>query len=78
MQKWILGAAGAVLVIIAALFVTSSAILVKSDGPSFHGGGKQESLVCSYFTGLGFLEQEFWYSPNGIMGRAACPRFISF
>jgi hypothetical protein len=59
-----------------ALFLSSSAILVGSEiVPSQQAGG-QSSLTCSYFTGTGLIERMFWYSKDGVMGKAACPRLV--
>lgn len=37
------------------------------------GEASQPSLVCRYFTGRSLKERVFWYSSNGILGRAECP-----
>lgn len=38
----------------------------------------QAYLKCRYFTGVGVASQQFWYSENGIVGRAICPRLYNF
>ena len=59
-----------------ALYLSSHALLVWSEGPYRSTPQSQEALDCTYFTGLGFVTSGYWYSSNGIMGRVACPRLI--
>lgn len=37
------------------------------------GKAGQASLVCKYFTGRSTVMRVFWYSPNNILGKDACP-----
>jgi hypothetical protein len=59
-----------------AFVYSSQGIMIWSKGPLRQSGNGQDSLLCSYFTGLGVIQREYWYSANGIMGRTVCPRLI--
>ncbi len=58
------------------LFFSSSGILVYGESPKIKSGNGQETIECIYFTGTGFIHTNYWYSPNGILGRPACPRIV--
>jgi hypothetical protein len=75
-MRLILVVAVGVLVAWSALFLTSHGILIRSTQHRPSGLG-QDVLICSYFTGT-FVDQEFWYSPNNILGRSVCPRLHDF
>ncbi|MGO4706317.1 hypothetical protein AB4072_11170 [Microvirga sp. 2MCAF38] len=60
----------------AALFFTSSGLLVSSDIVPPQKAVDQAHLACRYFTGLGVIERAFWHDLNGVMGRAVCPRLV--
>lgn len=45
--------------------------LVKGFGDV--GDAKHACLVGRYFNGRGIESRVFWYSPNGILGKSACP-----
>jgi hypothetical protein len=60
-----------------AFLYSSHGIMVWSEGPLRQPSHGQDSLICSYFTGLSVVRKEYWYSENGILGRAVCPRLIS-
>ncbi len=60
------------------LFVTSQAFLVSGKGPLRQEDHSADSLICTYFTGLGFIERNYWYAENDFMGKSACPRIIGF
>jgi hypothetical protein len=40
------------------------------------GKAASPSLVCTYFIGTRLRKQVFWYSPNGMFGKADCPMFV--
>ena len=58
------------------LYLSSAAVLVRGQGPLTKAEGGSEYLRCTYFTGVGVVTTEYWYAPNGLFGRAACPRLI--
>ena len=47
------------------------------DGWGDVGKGDAPSLVCTYFVGTGIKTEVFWYSPEGIFGKAECPLFFN-
>ena len=57
-----------------ALFFSSKGFLVWSDKPD--SDQKLGMLECHYFTGTGFIERQFLYSEQGVLGRQACPRTV--
>ena len=57
------------------LFLTGTGVLIHGEQQRIPGDG-QDSLVCRYFVATSVIEQTFWYSPNGFMGKSACPRLI--
>lgn len=59
------------------LYFSSSAVLISAKGPH-KAGEHSETLSCEYFTGTSTITKQYWYSPNGIMGKEACPRLINF
>jgi hypothetical protein len=75
-KKIIIGIAFLVFVLWVYLFASSQAILTHSQGPFKEQDENSKILQCTYLTGLGFITQEYWYAPNGVMGKAACPRII--
>ena len=61
------------------LSLTGTGVLIHSQGPErLHANDGQVGLRCSYFTGLSVVRIEYWYSPNGMMGRTVCPRVVKF
>ena len=64
--------------VLVALFLTSHGVLIDSELVQSHQPQGQAHLECSYFTGSSIVTTEFWYSPNGFMGRALCPRLHDF
>ena len=75
MNKKKLAIAGAIVVALwLALFFSSTGFLVWSDKPD--GDQKLGMLECHYFTGTGFIEMQFLYSEQGVLGRQACPRTV--
>ena len=69
------------------LFLSGKGVLISQHkvqpGDRYHvdgwgdvGKAKQASLVCTYFLGTHSRKQVFWYSPNGLFGRADCPTVI--
>jgi hypothetical protein len=60
-----------------ALFFTGSGVLIHGERQRLPDD-RQDSLACRYFIGTSVVERTFWYSPNGLMGRAICPRLIRF
>lgn len=58
-----------------ALFLSNSAILIHSETVR-RTPQSQRSLICTYFAAVSVFPKEFWYSEDGVMGRAACPRLI--
>lgn len=80
-------AVGAVGVVWVALMLSGKGVLVSQDmttpgKPYFVEGwgdlGKDRapSLVCTYFVGTRLRKQVFWYSPEGIFGKADCPVLV--
>lgn len=70
-----------------ALIVTEKGVLVSQrlvkPGESFVvpgwgdiGEADQAGLACRYFVGTRIRWKAFWYSPDGVLGRADCPIFI--
>lgn len=53
------------------LFVTSHGMLISSEQTG-------SILRCNYFTGTSVLTMDFNYAPNGLFGRAICPRLVNF
>lgn len=60
------------------LLLTSHGILYEAVVHEPAKPNDQATLTCSYFTGLGAASRQYWYSPNGMMGRDVCPRLIDF
>lgn len=58
-----------------ALFLSSYGILVGSSQARKSGDG-QDTLTCRYFIATSVISVDYWYSPNGLFGRAACPRLF--
>jgi hypothetical protein len=67
-----------------AILITDSRVLIGEtkiepgrdylvEGYGNLGEGNHASLVCRYFTGRKTLTTVFWYAPNNIMGKDACP-----
>ncbi|TGP24886.1 hypothetical protein EN827_07080 [Mesorhizobium sp. M1D.F.Ca.ET.184.01.1.1] len=50
--------------------------LVQADPVRKAAGEAQDYFHCRYFTGRSVVEIDFWYSPNGFMGRAQCPFLV--
>lgn len=80
----LLGAVGALWM---ALIVSEKGVLVSqrfvNPGETYVvpgwgdlGKAQQTQLACRYFVGTRLRWEVFWYSPNGIMGRADCPIFV--
>lgn len=70
-----------------ALFLSGKGILIDQEkvdpgeqriveGWGDVGEADQASLVCTYFVATRTRQQVFWYSPNGMFGRADCPTLI--
>jgi len=59
------------------LFFTTSGVLVASEGPLRQDNDGLDSLRCTYFHGTGVTTISYWYSENGILGKAICPRLVS-
>jgi len=55
-----------------ALLFSSRAVLV---GERIEDATLHRQLVCTYFTGSGTMQKEYWYSQSDRFGRAACPRW---
>ncbi|TJW14940.1 MAG: hypothetical protein E5W82_09445 [Mesorhizobium sp.] len=51
--------------------------LVQADPVREAAGQAQDYFYCRYFTGRSVIQVDFWYSPNGIMGRAQCPFLVA-
>jgi hypothetical protein len=64
-----------VVLVWAGLFFSSRAVLVWSEMVT-PAHGAQASMQCTFFTGVGVVTAEYWYSANGMFGRAACPRIV--
>lgn len=60
-----------------ALILTTHGLLISSTR-HLPANASHDALTCSYFTGLSVVKKEYWYSENGVMGRAVCPRLYSF
>ena len=74
MNKKKLAIAGAIVAALwLALFFSSKGFLVWGDKPDDQ---KLGMLKCHYFTGTGFIEKQFLYSEQGVLGRQACPRTV--
>lgn len=61
----------------AALYLSSNGVLVfsRQHRPLT---ADQDVLTCTYFTGISFIDREFWYSSGNVFGRSICPRLLSF
>lgn len=73
MTKFISGA------LIGVLVLGWLSLLVSGRGVLFWFTEPQEKvgmLKCQYFTGTGTVERQFLYTEQGLLGRAACPRFV--
>lgn len=60
-----------------ALFFTTSGVLLHSRQHRSEGDG-QDTLTCTYFTGISIVTKDFWYAEGGVFGREVCPRLQSF
>ena len=57
------------------LFFSNSGVLINGQKIASESG-KNEVLKCKYFIATSIITVEYWYAPNGILGRAACPRVM--
>ena len=75
MKKLGIGVLLLVIVGWAALVLSTHGVLVWSSGriPPKHDRA-QETLDCTFFTGLEFVTLGYYYSADNVMGRAICPR----
>lgn len=60
-----------------ALYLSSSAILIGWTEPKVAPDANQASFTCRYWTGTRVFETQYWFSENGIFGKADCPRLVS-
>lgn len=51
-------------------------ILIQWTAPYLKDTTHNETMNCTYITGLGIVTTTFWYNPTGILGKVKCPRFI--
>lgn len=77
MRIFITIGAALVLAVWAVLFLSTSGLLIYSAVVTKPGHG-QESLVCTYFTGVSTVDVSYWYSHGIGFGRSLCPRLHSF
>lgn len=63
----------------AALVLSSRGILVGAEGPiAGKKAGDQQTLNCTFFTGLSTVTISYWYDSQAMMGRVICPRVKDF
>lgn len=61
------------------LMLSTHGVLVWSSGriPPVSAGA-QAILQCTFFTGLELVALPNWYSSDGVLGKAICPRLKDF
>ncbi len=77
MMRLVVGSVGILAIGWVALYLSGMGVLVAWSGPLRETPSSSESLTCTYFTGVRLVTASYWYSSNGVMGRADCPRFFS-
>lgn len=76
-----LGTVVAALIVVSwlALLLSTHGLLVWSVGPiSPKTASGQATLECTFFTGLELVTLGYYYSADGVLGRAICPRLKDF
>ena len=86
-RRWIYALVAVLIALWLALVLSSKGVLISqrrvSPGQTYVvpdwgdlGKAQQRQLACRYFVGTRVRWEVFWYSPNGVMGRADCPILV--